>query len=229
MPRHVRVRTVGIGAGGGDPSIFTDSFTRANGGIGTNYIVVPLGGAITSINVQEGLWGVNTNRGQLNNTTGANQTCESWLLPYVNPTKVLGQTQFMEVQWLSAVNASAFGVTAMSTPIGDQGYLLRIDPGAPNKLNLYLAGGGLTDGILISAGFDGGIPFAANDVIRVSVIPAAGSNTVKSWINGVNVATLVDSNASRPVFTGMPGLGLGQVLIAATVLFDNLRCGAGEG
>jgi hypothetical protein len=135
----------------------------------------------------------------------------------------------MEVKWLSSVNASAFGVAVMGTPIGDQGYLLRIDPGAPNKLNLYLAGGGLTDGILIAAGFDGGIPFAANDVLRVSVVPGAASNTVRSWINGVPVATLVDNNASRPVFTGMPGLGLGQVLIAATVLFDNLRCGAGEG
>jgi hypothetical protein len=212
------------------PNVFRDSFNRANGGIGPSYIVVPAGGAIASINVQEGFWGVNANRGQLNNTSGANQTCESWLLPYVNPTKVLGQTQFMEVQWLSAGGgASAFGCSVMATPIGDQSYFLRIDPGAPNKLNLYLTTGGLLDGTLLVAGFDGGIPFAANDVIRLSVIPAGASNTVHSWINGVNVATLVDNNASRPVFTGMPGLGLGQVLIAANVLFDNLRCGAGEG
>jgi hypothetical protein len=218
--------------GGGSPGnfLFTDNYTRANGGVGPNYYVMPTGASLQSINGQEGMWGVNANQGQLNNTTGSNQTMHGWLFPYANPQNTLGLTQFMEIKVTLISAIQAFGIAVMGTPIGDAGYFMRVNAGAPNNLQLCLTGGAGMDGLTIQAGFDGGIPWALNDIIRLSVIPGVASNTVKSWINGVTVATRIDSTAGRPVLTqGMPALGCGQSLIGAVSMFDNMRCGAGEG
>jgi hypothetical protein len=219
-----------MGYRGRTPSTFTDNFVRANGGIGPNYIVMPTGPSLTAINTAEGFWGVNANHGLFNNTTGANQTCHHWLCPYVTPVRVLGKTQFIELQiGLFSGGAISFGLALMATPIGDQGYFLRIQTGAPNTLQLYVSGGAGIDGLSVDPNFDAGVPWATNDIIRFSVTPGLTSNTVKSWINGVVQKTRVDASAGIPLSTGMPTLGIGQALIASNVTFNNLRCGAGEG
>lgn len=216
--------------GGGAPAGFRDTFTRANGGIGANYLWVPSGAGITAINTAEGMWGVSANQGQLNNTTGGTQQMQGWLLPYLDPTSVLGQTQFIEMK-ITATSSAGFNLAVMASPnVADGGYSLRLNSnGAPFKLTLNISGGAGIEGALVQDNFDGGVVWAANDTIRLSVTPGVASNTVKSWINGVNVATRIDATVGRPVLTGMPALACSAILNATGILFDNLRCGPGEG
>lgn len=209
-------------------SIFRDTFNRANGGIGTNYIVVPNSGTITAINTMEGLWGVVGNQGQLNNTTGGVQILQSFLFPYVNPNNLFGRTQYSQVRIISGAVASSFGLEVMGVPIGDLGYYLRIFIGAPNKLILY-GRNQAVDNNLLQDPFDGGLAWVSGDMIKISVVPTATENTISSWINGVRKATFVDNIAGRPVQVGMPGMAAGQLAIAATFVFDDFECGSGEG
>jgi hypothetical protein len=216
--------------GGGSPAVFRDTFTRANGGIGPNYVWIPTGAALTGVNTAEGLWGVSANAGLLNNVTGSTQQMQGWLFPYVDPTSVLGQAQFIEMQ-IKATSTAGFNLVVMGTPmVADGGYSLRLNSnGIPNKLTLNISGGAGIEGAVVQDPFDGGVAFAVNDVVRLSVVPGVASNLVKAWINGVVVASRVDATVGRPVQTGMPALACSAILTATSIVFDNLRCGAGEG
>ena len=204
MGHHLRVRTIGLGAGS-SPGVTstTDPFTTGHTGdamAGPQYFAnVSVGNGTAGVDIDAQLnWsgagmvfgsgsGVNNNSMRITFYPSA-----------VDWNEVLLQaSRGFFVQWTlvsrTAGIDAAWGGVAMGRSGTDTGYQFLIRSEAPNlEINMGL-GSAVTYQVRAAA-------FApiANDIIRIEVRPSAASNEIKTFQNGVLRSTDVDANAARP-------------------------------
>lgn len=209
---------------------FADDFNRADttDSLGLDYIYtygVQNAAANDNPNVR-----IFSNRCQWSNATITSQAPGLQCVPRILVPGVWAQPQFAQVTYISSTfNNSADFLCVMQTGswvTRDWAcYLVRLD--AANRYQVISTKTNAA-GVVTATSLGNVNGAAANDVIRLEVIPGVASNHVGLAINGVlQLDVPADASATRPVQSGLPGLTGFNLTNASIIVLEAFSAGYG--
>ena len=217
--------TVLLGAPSSVVTSFSDDFNRADTavGLGTNWFSnhcrPNTAGVYQQVKILSNQAVFQRSGGGGNNNPGC------FWLPRTTMSGLWGLSQFAQATFIAQVGVSTQqGPAVMCTPDwqgpdanGYMAYVLIV----AGVIGVSIRRANTANTLLSSV-----YTIVANDVILISVIATAASNTITLSVNGVAKETVVDTNAARPVATGCPGFCGIFVDSGESMTFDNFSCGA---
>lgn len=194
------------------PVSLTDTFNRANGPLGANWIVGIQDAGGTSVARPTIAIAASSVDGQKCikwSTVGAAVgTVQPCLVVPIFPIGLLNNNQYCQFRLVrhartAGVNNLFMGLVILATVGGQNSnlncYIWQLEAPAGNSVLIRVTNG-------VQAGFGPPNPtFADGDLLRISAVINAADTTIQIIKNGIVQQTVVDTNAARKT-QGMPGL-----------------------
>jgi hypothetical protein len=240
---YIDVRSLNINPSGSGTVVpgstsFFDSFSRATGPIGSNWVYGAYGVQPPFTNPIQGPFPwiqLGSTRNCMNwildNNVGVGQQWITWAAPIQTMLALrTNKSQFSQVTFDSGASNSVVGLTVVMSGSQGQGYLCETEmiPGGGTKLYSVASGGGtpwvINFGLLGTASAS---PLNPGDILRLSADLSNPSQvTLTVHINGALALTVIDAVSNYR--TGFPGMmSIGQFTNTGTMFFRDFSCGSG--